>query len=256
MQSAFVALYFILILNTNHNIMKHILLSTLVVLFAFTSMSAQKVKGNGKITTKSLTVGDYDEIQMKGSFDMVLVKGKEGEITIQGESNIIPNIMIDVKDGVLHVAAKKGVNLYTKKALIVTVPFQELDAVCLNGSGDIVSEATIEATYLEVKLDGSGDIILPVKTSRLKSFVIGSGDIELSGTTNHLAVMVTGSGDFEGSDLESSVTDATVVGSGDAVVVANESIRAEVAGSGDIEYKGNPKKEKVNVIGSGDITRL
>ncbi|MBP6585664.1 MAG: DUF2807 domain-containing protein, partial [Flavobacterium sp.] len=47
-----------------------------------------------------------------------------------------------------------------------------------------------------------------------------------------------------------------VSGSGDIKVNCTEFIEARVAGSGDIEYKGNPKKVDTKVAGSGTIKMI
>lgn len=65
---------------------------------------------------------------------------------------------------------------------------------------------------------------------------------------------VAGSGDFHGFDLEANHTEVSVAGSGDAEVVSKQSLKARVAGSGDIQYKGNPTKEDTKVSGSGSIS--
>jgi len=46
-----------------------------------------------------------------------------------------------------------------------------------------------------------------------------------------------------------------VAGSGDIRIYCNGVLKARVAGSGDIKYKGNPSKEDTKVAGSGDITK-
>ena len=71
---------------------------------------------------------------------------------------------------------------------------------------------------------------------------------------NDLDANIAGSGDFHGFELLANNTDVSIAGSGDAEVVSYESIKARVAGSGDIKYKGNPKKEDTKVLGSGSIT--
>lgn len=236
--------------------MKRTLIPTIIMLLAFTTISAQKIKGNGKIKTETRSVGDYDKVKVNGSFDVILEKGREGEITIKGESNIIPIIEIAVNDGVLKVSTKKGTSFYTRKELLITIPFTDIELVSLNGSGDIDGKDVVKASYLEVNLHGSGDIDLEVDASELKSELHGSGDIELSGKTQELSVKVTGSGDFEGEELQSNITKAKVTGSGDASVVAKQSIDAKVVGSGDIEYKGSPSDKHVSVVGSGSIDRM
>ncbi len=76
----------------------------------------------------------------------------------------------------------------------------------------------------------------------------------LKGKTNNLDVRVAGSGDIHGFGLQANHTTVSIAGSGDASVVSNESLKARVSGSGDIEYKGNPTKEDTKVSGSGSIS--
>jgi hypothetical protein len=46
----------------------------------------------------------------------------------------------------------------------------------------------------------------------------------------------------------------TVSGSEDVKVTVRGTLNAKVSGSGDIQYKGNPKKVVSKVSGSGDVT--
>src|SRR5690606_238341 len=119
---------------------------------------------------------------------------------------------------------------------------------------DLWNESTINATDFNVSLAGSGDIKLQIEAQSIKGSVAGSGDLTLKGSTNYLEANVAGSGDFHGFELQANDTDVSVAGSGDAKVVSNEVLKARVAGSGDIKYKGNPKKEDSKVAGSGSIS--
>ncbi len=235
--------------------MKTYITSFIIILFAITTMNAQKVKGNGKIKTETRSVGDYDRVYVNGSFEVHLVEGKEGDIEIKGESNIIPHISVKVVDGTLKIGTKKKTSLYYKKDLVITVPIKHIDGVSLSGSGEIYSKHVIKEQELNVNLSGSGDVELKIETSRVLTTVTGSGDMELTGSTQYLRVNVTGSGDFHGETLDSRMTDVMVTGSGDADVNASEFISAHVTGSGDIAYSGNPAKEKIEVTGSGDISK-
>ena len=82
----------------------------------------------------------------------------------------------------------------------------------------------------------------------------GSGDMDLSGKTNDLDVQVSGSGDIKAYDLDAEFVTAQVSGSADIKVTANQMLKARVSGSGDISYKGNPKKIETKTSGSGDIS--
>lgn len=216
----------------------------------------EKVKGNGNMTTETRTTGDYDGIKCAGSMDYILVAGTEGNIKIEGEENLLKHIITEVKNGNLVVKVEKGINLRPSlnKTIKVTIPFKDINAVSLAGSGDIWNTDKISATDLKVSLAGSGDIVLDIETTSVKGSIAGSGDLTLKGNTNDLEAKVAGSGDIHAFGLQANNTIVSVAGSGDAEVVSNESIKARVAGSGDIEYRGKPVKEDTKVSGSGTIS--
>lgn len=236
--------------------MKHSIL-ILVTLLSFTVTQAQwkKIKGNGNMTTQTRSTSDYDAIKCAGSFDYILVAGTEGKITLEGESNLLDYVVTEVKNGSLHIKTEKGKNLSpsSNKTIKITIPFEDIDKVSLSGSGDLWNEDKITSSNLDVSLSGSGDIILDIQTKRASGKVTGSGDLTLKGSTTDLRAGVTGSGDFHGFNLQSTNTDVSVTGSGDAEVFCNGVLKARVTGSGDIEYRGNPKTKDAKVTGSGSI---
>lgn len=232
---------------------------TLILLFTLSlnSQSDKAIKGNGKVSTKTLKTGDYEGISCAGSMDYILVRGAEGNITIEGEENLLEYIEAEVKDNTLKVGVKKNFNLKTSKnnTIKITIPFKDINSVSLAGSGDLWNEDKLSTNSLVVSLAGAGDLTLDIETSEVEGKIAGSGDLTLKGNTNALVAKVAGSGNFHAFDLQSNDTVVSVAGSGDAEVVSNESIVARVAGSGDIVYKGNPGKEDNKVAGSGDISK-
>ncbi len=240
--------------------MKTTILTLTTLLFLNLSYSqswgnGEKIKGNGKVTTITRTTTDYDGISCAGSFDYILVAGIEGKITIEGEENLLKYIVTEVKDNKLIVKTEKHINLRPSlnKTIKITIPFKDIDNVSLAGSGDLTNTGPITATDLKVSLAGSGDMVLTIETTSVKGSIAGSGDLTLKGNTNNLEANVAGSGDFHGFNLQANNTDVSIAGSGNAEVVSKESLKARIAGSGDIEYKGNPKKEDSKVAGSGSI---
>ncbi len=216
----------------------------------------EKVKGNGNMSIETRTTGDYDGIKCAGSMDFILVAGAEGKIKIEGEDNLLKHIITEVKNGNLIVKVEKGINLRPSwnKTIKITIPFKDISEVSLAGSGDLWNEDKITATDFDVSLAGSGDIVLVIETTSVEGSIAGSGDLTLKGSTNNLVAKVAGSGDFHGFGLQANNTVVSVAGSGDAQVVSNVSLKARVAGSGDIEYRGKPDREDTKVSGSGSIS--
>lgn len=218
----------------------------------------RKVKGDGNVVTTERSVGDYDGVSLAGWFDVDLVAGNEGEITLKGESNLLEHIITEVKDGVLVIKTEKGMDLRPSNwnsGIMITVPVESISSVSLSGSGDIVGKTTIETESFSARIAGSGDISVAVQAKEVEASLSGSGDINLSGKTTDFTVAVSGSGDIKAYELEAEFVDAMVSGSADIKVTANQSIDAKVSGSGDIHYRGNPKKINSKSSGSGDISR-
>lgn len=236
--------------------MKKLVLLSVAFIVANTIQAQKRIKGNGNMTTITRTTSDYDTVSFAGSFDYVLVSGKEGKITIEGEENLLEYIVTEVKNGNLSIKTQNKISLQTSRnrTIKITVPFEDISAVSLAGSGDLWSDNLISAQRFKVSVAGSGDAKLLVNASSIEASVAGSGEMELKGKTNGLKVNVAGSGDFKGYNLDANDVDISVTGSGDAKITCNGHLKARVTGSGDIKYRGNPKTEDSKVVGSGSIS--
>lgn len=225
---------------------------------AVTNAQWKKVKGNGNVVTIERSTGDYDAVSVSGFFDVDLVDGQEGEITLRGEENLLDHIVTEVKNGKLVIKVEKGLNLQPsnwKDGIHITVPVESIDGVTLSGSGDIVGKKKLKSDDFSASMSGSGDITLEVETNSLSTSMSGSGDITLSGKAGDFDVSISGSGDIKAYELEAENVDAQVSGSADIKVTVNGMLKARVSGSGDIHYRGNPTKIDSKTSGSGDISR-
>lgn len=236
----------------------HITICFLLIASTVTAQSwwnNKKVRGNGNVITEKRTTSNYDGISVGGSFDVILVKGKEGSLIIEGEENLIEYIETEVKRNTLQIKIAKGVNLRVTKKLIVTVSYADIDKVNLGGSGTIRNEGTIKANDFSVNLGGSGDIKLSVNAKEVRSSLSGSGNIKLMGSTNEFECAIAGSGNIKAHELETNNLNAVVTGSGNISTNVNNMIKAKVVGSGNIYYKEDPKFTNIKSVGSGNIKK-
>lgn len=239
--------------------------AVLSLIIAFTvSCTAQwggkKIKGNGNVVTIERSTDDYNSVSVSGWFDVFLVEGTEGNLTLKGEENLLEYIKTEVKNGKLTIKTKKGFHLKPSSwkrgnSIYITVPVQQIDGVSLSGSGDIVGKTTLKSDNFKTAISGSGDISLDISANSITASMSGSGDINLSGDTSDFDVNISGSGDIKAYELEADHVNARVSGSADIKVTANKSLKARVSGSGDISYKGNPEKVDSKASGSGDISK-
>lgn len=240
--------------------MKNLLNSMLLSGLLFTTManaqwfSKNTIKGNGKIITEKRSTANYDQIRVGGFFDVELVSGKEGAITIVGEENILPLVKTEVENGVLLIYTEKNKSINTSKKLLITVPFESISDVSLGGSGSITTKSTIKTTKFSVKLSGSGDINLTLDVNDAEVNISGSGDVNLKGKATNYDGKLSGSGDLNTYELNAENANAVISGSGNIQLFCSNNLIARISGSGSINYKGNPKTIDTKVSGSGSIS--
>jgi hypothetical protein len=243
--------------------MKKLILVLAILVISVSSAQAQwwnsskKVTGNKEVVNQTRTTDNYDRISVTGMMDVQLVAGKEGKIDLEGESNLLEHIETEVSGGTLKISVEKGINLQPSRnyPIKIVVPFEDLDAVTLTGSGHIRGNDVIRAREFKVAVTGSGNMNLNLDVEELKGTVTGSGDVKLRGKARHLNCTVTGSGDFLAYELRTQSTKAAVTGSGDIEISVEDDLEARVSGSGDIRYKGSPAKQNFKTSGSGSVAK-
>lgn len=240
--------------------MKKLTILGLVLLLSAscTAQWGKRINGNGNVLTIERTTGDYDAISVSGWFDVELVEGQEGKITLKGEENLLEHIVTKVKNGSLSIRVEKGYNLQPKSwktGIHITVPIEQINTIVMSGSGDIVSKKTLKAEDFKTVMSGSGDITLNLEVETLSASMSGSGDIKLSGRADSFEATISGSGDIEAYGLKADNVTATVSGSANIKVTANKMLKARVSGSGNISYRGNPEKVDTKTSGSANISK-
>ena len=214
---------------------------------------SKKIKGNGNVITQTRTIKPFDKVSVGGSFDVNLVDGTEGKLTIEGEENILKYIETEVENGSLNIHFKNNTNISTTKKLVVTVPFEKIEDVALGGSGNVTVKKRIKADEVSFAVGGSGNIMASVDANTVKASIGGSGNIKLKGRTDNLKCSIAGSGNVKAYDLNTSSLKASIAGSGDVQTSVSDKIKASVVGSGSVYYKGNPSHIDSNALGSGDV---
>ena len=234
--------------------MKRVIALVFLALLMINCSKGQVVVGNSNIISQEKQLSAYDRIEVLGSYDVIFTDGEVDRIRIKAPDNILPLIQTEVSDGLLKIGT--GKNRYkVKKPIIIYVPMDSrLKQVVIKGSADIYTEKNLETKALEVDVYGSGDVRLQVDASSLALKIDGSGDIRVGGKTDNLSININGSGDVEVPNLKAEKAVININGSGDVSAYVTENLDISIAGSGDVTIKGNPKKVKRIINGSGRVS--
>lgn len=230
------------------------------IFFALT-ITAQESKitvaGNGKIIKEKREISDFNKIAVSGSFEVLLTSGNTGNITLEGDQNILEVIDTEVLNGTLTIATKNNLNVrpsFTNK-IKIKVPVKYLENISLTGCGTINSRKIIRSGKLKATVDGPGSINILVASTDATAWILGSGCITISGTTDNFNCKIVGAGTIKASDLEAKNVTASISGSGDAKVNSKLALTGRIIGTGNIAFAGEPKKTDLKYMGTGTYNK-
>jgi hypothetical protein len=214
------------------------------------SFLIETVNGSGAIISEERKVPVFNQINLRGSGKVTLIKGEYQHVLVETDDNIVPHIQTEVKNGKLILSHERKNLRPTVLTFHITVA--NLEGVSISGSGNIVGKEEFDSDRFYTDVAGSGDISIKVSANGLESSISGSGSIYLSGSTNSFDATITGSGDVDAFDLRARDSSVVITGSGNCRISVSDNLRAKIAGSGDVLYKGYPEINQT-ITGSGSI---
>src|SRR5438105_6234549 len=201
---------------------------------------AETVKGNGVIRTQVRQASGFTGVGLGIRAKVEVKVGATEGVTVEADENLLPLIETTVHRGELQIkAARFNLNLDSKQIRIV-VQAKQIDQLDIGGSGSIVIDA-VKGRSLALEIGGSGTIdVKRADVEKVSVDIGGSGDVKVAGAARRLNINIAGSGDTDARALLVDDVDINIAGAGDAVVAARTSIKVLVAGSGDVQYLGDP----------------
>ena len=224
------------------------------VLFMSCGSSGTCIDGSGEISSESRNVTYFESINLRTAGNVFISQGNENSVKIESNKDILPQLITKVEDETLLIDCEKAI-CPAKLNIYVTV--KDLNSVQLSGSGNIFNFTPIRTDELFIKSIGSGNVnITEVNCSKLGIVSGGSGNVSVDGNTNASVVEVNGSGNVNTLDLTNDYMSVTLNSSGEAKAKVGSKVIANVNGSGDFKYIGEPIEKKFQRTGSGNIKKI
>ncbi len=192
------------------------------------------IRGSGTVVSEVRPVAGFDEVAVLGFGTLEIDISGSDSLEIEAEDNLMQYLTSEVKGNRLELSTEEDINLNPTKPVLYRITAEQLNEILILGSAD-VRTTRIDSDMFRLTINGSGDV-------------------ELMGTVTALEVVINGSGDFTGSGLTADTAAITINGSGNGVVNALRELDARIAGSGSVEYLGNPSVA-MSVTGSGSVSK-
>lgn len=213
------------------------------------------VVGSGVAATEQRPVASFSAVDLNGSGRLIIRQGDTESLTVTADDNILPLIESRVQAGTLHLGPQPGSNIRPKTPIVYELTLKNLTSVEINGSGKVEADA-LRTSSLRLEGNGSSEFTLgQLQASTLKVQINGSGSFTAQGQADRQEVEIHGSGDFKGENLKGQDADINIAGSGQAVVNVTGKLDVEIAGSGQVEYLGDPSNVTADVSGSGKVRK-
>ena len=110
---------------------------------------------------------------------------------------------------------------------------------------------------MNVAVSGSGSVKVVVDASDLvDGKVSGSGTLGLRGKAENVKFRVSGSGNLNAEKLAAKNCQIESSGSGNCRIQVTNNLMSRISGSGQVYYRGNPKRIVNNASGSGGLKKI
>ncbi|WP_284651013.1 head GIN domain-containing protein [Flavobacterium terrisoli] len=211
-------------------------------LLVFSSIAFGQVEKN---------VGDFTKVTSFDQIDVVLIKGNENKVIIEGkEAN---DVELVNKSGELKIRMPLE-KLLGGDHISVTVYFTNLTAVEANEGSRIACGEELKAVAFEVNAKEGSQVRLTLDVEKLNVRSGNGSTINLQGSADVQDVIVNSGGIYEGKNVKTNITTVTANAGGEADVNAITLVDAKVRAGGDITIHGKPKQINQKVVAGGNIT--
>ena len=199
----------------------------------------------------------FHALEVSHAFDVYLSQGgEEGVVVSAANVKDRENIVVEVKDGVLHVGLKKGMR-WTRgdQQLKAYISFKQLDRLEASGACNIYTGKSWKAGALQVKLSGASDMKGNLSADALKVDLSGASDMECRGNVKQLSVEASGASNFKGYDLQAESCDAGASGASEVRITVSRELSVEASGASRVKYRGDAVIRELKNSGASSISK-
>ena len=192
------------------------------------------IRGSGNVVSEPREVSGFTEVKLNGSGQLTIDQTGTESLTITADDNLLPYLTSEISAGRLTLGTKDRTSISPSKGVIYKLTVKDINDITVAGDGSA---------------DAKG-----IHTGRLKVMVAGSGSLSTAGAADVQEITIAGSGDYRGGSLKTKTTTISIMGSGNAELDASDRLDANITGSGDIRYTGEPAVTK-QILGSGSVEK-
>jgi len=231
-----------------------------VILITFSSCMQRVVWDEGEEVTRMVSTVNYDTIEFRGIFDVLLVQDTTEFVMISSGENLINYVRTHQRKGYIEISETARMN-WTRsyKRTFIEMHFTQIHHICIHEGVRMSTSGAVKSPFLSI-WDNSGvsetDLEIDCGGFKLSVSDDNFGIYKVRGRAGYTCLEPDGSAHFR---MEKLVTDSCHVhhkGIGDCYVNVKRVLEGEISGKGTILYRNYPSL-RVNVTtGSGKMVLM
>lgn len=222
-------------------------LLTLVFLIGWYGVNAQN--------EETRVISSFDKIEVTGNIKVVMKLGETESLKIK-TINIDPSeVVTQVKNKLLKIKTKS--DLFDDESHVtVYLTYKEIREITSNASAEIKIQDQIEGDKIFANATSGGRIIMSVKLNAIELKLYQGAHIDISGNCKTQESFVNTGGVLSATNFRCDEVFIRMNTGGQAEIIADKSLKANVNTGANLHYFGNPETESLNTSLGGKIIQL
>jgi hypothetical protein len=226
---------------------------SLVIMLSCNSINSCQ-KGSGEIDYQIRNLSYFESVELMTTGNVFISQGEAPSVTIEAAKDVIDEIKTNVDNNSLNIFSETGI---CPDKMNIYITMKDINSLKVFGSGNIYNFTPLITDELNLKISGSGNIVLTdVASQKVGLLIMGSGNIKVNGSSESTIIEVSGTGNVNASELLSKYCDILVNGSGETKTFVEKDLKVKIKGSGNVKYLGEPERIKKDIDGTGEIKKL
>jgi hypothetical protein len=213
------------------------------------------IEGSGVITTRTIEVGANQTFNVCCALDVTVTESSTPSLTVEGDDNIVSEIVVTESNGELKLAYQDNVSVSTRHTVSVVIGTATINGLTASGASRVSVRNTPDGgTFNLTASEASNVTIVGMNTASLDADVAGASTVELDGQATSQDLIVSGASVFRGYDLTGQDVSVVASGASTAQVHASMSLTGSASGASHISYDGNPTTVTVTTMDASTCT--
>lgn len=204
--------------------------------------------------TETRKVNSFDKIDVTGNIDVEMKLGDKESLEIK-TLNIDPSeVMTEQDDKLLKIKMRS--NLFDEDAKVkISITYKEIREITSNASAVIKFQNDIEGDKIFATATSGGIIMMKVNLNAIELKAYQGAHIDVSGECKTQESFINTGGILSASNFKCDEVFIRMNTGGQAEVIANKKIEANVNTGAKLSFFGKPEKESLNTSLGGKIIK-